>query len=126
MNSIVIVVAAGSVLNRHLRLCLEALFGAAPERRQEQIVHGAEVVVDQLRLELRLLRDPTRSDCGITLFEHQLLGGVEQDAAILGVRCSDPARRSHAVVPHSRRILAEHADRSVGHALALTTTLTPC
>ena len=110
---------------QYLRLRLKPFFSATTKCGQEQLVHRAEVVVDELRLERRLLRYSTRSDCGITFFEHQLLGGVEQHAAILGVRCSDPARRSHAVVPNSRRILAEHADRSVGDALALTTTLAP-
>ena len=99
---------------QHHRLHLEPLFGAASKRRQEQVVHRAEVVVHQLRLERRPFRDPTRSHCGITLFEHQLFGGVEQHRAVLRVRCPDPAGRSHAVIPHSRRISAEPADRSVG------------
>ncbi|MDF2584959.1 MAG: hypothetical protein K0R33_3602 [Mycobacterium sp.] len=55
----------------------QSLFGAAAEHRQEQVVHGPEVVVHQLRLETGPLGDPARGDRGVTLVDHQCLRSVE-------------------------------------------------
>src|SRR5262249_45326325 len=85
-----------------LRLHLKTFFGSAAEDFEEQLLHGAEVVVHQLRFEPRLARETARRDRGVPLFEHQLLGRVEQQAAILRVRRPDPAGRCHAFTPLSR------------------------
>ena len=102
---------------QHLRVHLEAFFGAAAEDLEEQLLHGAEVVVHQLRLQPRLVRKAARRDGGIALFDHQLFGRVEQQAAILRVRRPDPAGRCHAFAPYSCAFpLLDHADRSRGTA----------
>ena len=67
------------------------LVGPAPEHLQEEVVHGAEVVVDQLRLESRLGRHPPRGDGGVALVQQQQFGRVEQLGARLGVRGADAA-----------------------------------
>ena len=84
------------------RTAREVLLGPAPEHLEEQVVHRAEVVVDQLRLEAGLGRDPPRRDGGVALFEHQLLGRVEQLGPGLRVLGADPAGRGRAsVTPHN-------------------------
>ena len=85
------------------RLHLKTFFGAAAEDLEEQLLHGAEVVVHQLRFQPRLARKTARRHRGIALFDHQLLGRVEQQAAVLRVRRPDPAGRCHAAAPYSVR-----------------------
>ena len=74
----------------------DALLGPAPVDLQEEVVHGAEVVVDQLRLDAGFRRDAPRSHGGVPLPEHQLLRRVEQEGPGLRVR------RSRAVWTPSR------------------------
>ena len=71
----------------------EALLGPAPEDLEKEVVHRAEVVVDELRLEAGLGRDPPRRDGGVALFEQQLLGRVEQPGTGVGVLGADAPGR---------------------------------
>ncbi len=57
----------------------------------------AEVVVDELGLEARLGPDAAGGDGGVALLEQQLLGGIQQLGASLGVHGTD-ARGGEAVV----------------------------
>ena len=86
----------------------QVLLGPAPEDLEEEVVHRAEVVVDELRLEAGLGRDPPRGDRGVALLEQQLLGGVEQLGAGLGVLGADAAGRGRG---RPRRHLATSAAR---------------
>ena len=81
---------------RHVRL------GTAPEDLEEEVVHGAEVVVHELRLEAGLGRDPSRRDGGVALLEEQQLGCVEQLGAALGVLGADAAGRGSG--RHARQL----------------------
>ena len=54
----------------------EVLLRPAPEDLQEQVVHGAEVVVHELRLEARARPHPSRGHGCIALVEQELLGGI--------------------------------------------------
>jgi hypothetical protein len=80
----------------------EALVGSAAEDLEEEVVHRAEVVVHQLRLQARLGTDPPGGDGGVAVLEQQLLGGVDEQGARLGVGGADAAggggRRRH---PHT-------------------------
>ena len=69
------------------------LLGPAPEHLEEEVVHRAEVVVDELRLEAGLGRHPPGGDRGVALLEQQELGGVEQLGAGLRVHGTDAAGR---------------------------------
>src|SRR3546814_20304374 len=72
-------------------LALEVQRGTPPEEGEVQVVHRAEVVVDQLRLQARRGRHPPRGDAGVALLEHELLGRIEEGRACLGVLRADPA-----------------------------------
>ena len=83
--------------DRAARTARDVLLGPAAEHLEEEVVHRAEVVVDELRLEAGLGRDPPRRDRGVALLEQQLLGRVEQLGAGAGVLGADPARRGGVV-----------------------------
>src|SRR3546814_7758201 len=72
-------------------LALEVQRGTPPEEGEVQVVHRAEVVVDQLRLQPRRGRHQPRGDAGVALLEHELLGRIEEGRADLGVLRDDPA-----------------------------------
>ena len=76
-------------------LTFERLLGAATEERQEQIVHRAEVVVDELGLQSGLRRDATGGHRRVALFEHDLLRGVDQGCSGLGRLGADATPRGH-------------------------------
>src|SRR5262249_57046153 len=59
-------------------LTFEVLFSASSEQRKKEVVHRAEVVVNELRLEDGLLSALARGDGGVTLLEHQLERRVGQ------------------------------------------------
>lgn len=104
-NSVVSVAPAGSLLKSHkarsgssdasARLALEIAICAAPEQGQEQIVHRAEVVVDELRLEAGSGRHASRRDSGVTVFEHHQLRCIEEGGTRRRVVRTDPAGRGH-------------------------------
>ena len=73
----------------------EDLIGHALKDRQEQIVHGAEVVMHKLRFQARLSGDAPRTYGGVTLLPHELLGRIQQVGAGLGTLRTDPSRRRH-------------------------------
>ena len=72
--------------------------------------------MDELRLEAGLGRHPPRGDGGVALLEQQLLGGVEQLGAGLGVRGTDATGRGGR---SPRRHLATPADRMLSNCSAL-------
>ena len=80
------------------------LLGPPSEDLQEQVVHRAEVAVDELRLEAGPCRHPPGGDGGVALLEEQELGGVEQLGASLGVHGTDATgrggRRHTHTLPH--------------------------
>ena len=55
----------------------DARFRAAAVGLEEEVVHAAEVVVHQLRLDTGLGRDASRCHCRVAFPEHQPLGRVE-------------------------------------------------
>ena len=67
------------------------LLGPTSEHLEEQVVHRAEVVVHELRLETGPGRDPPRGDGRVALVQQQPLGRVEQLGTRLGVLGSDAA-----------------------------------
>ena len=78
---------------QRLSLTFEAMGGAAPEEGQKEIVHGPEVVIDELGFQSRFGRDTSGCDCGVALLEHELLGCLEQGATGLrGLRADATLR----------------------------------
>ena len=105
MYSMVSAVPAASVFSSHNAhsgcadlqrelVVVQHLLGTAAEHLQEQVVHGAEVVVHELGFEPGLLGDPSRRHRRVALVAHQLFGGVEQHRAVLGVGRAQPAGRT--------------------------------
>ena len=88
----------------------EPLLGAAPEHGEVQVVHGREVVVDELGLEAGLGGDPPGRDRRISLGEQQALRRIEQDGTILRLRAGDTAGIRHLV-----SIVARPPDRLGGY-----------
>ena len=76
-------------------LTFERLLGAATEERQEQIVHRAEVVMDELGLQSGPRRDPTGGHRRVALFEHDLLRRLDQRCSGLGRLGADATPRGH-------------------------------
>src|SRR5947209_4547499 len=60
---------------------------------EQQVVHRAEVVVDELRLEPGFRRDPARRHGGVARLEHQLQGRLDQRRPGARVLGPEPSRR---------------------------------
>ena len=74
-------------------LTLQPLLRPAAVQGQEEIVHGAEVVVNELGLQTGRSGDAPGGDGGIALVEHELFGRIEEDCAGLRSLGADPAVR---------------------------------
>jgi hypothetical protein len=62
----------------HRALPRDQSFGEALEHPHEQVLHRAEVVVDEPVVGARLLGEPARRDPGVADVDQQALGGVEE------------------------------------------------
>ena len=71
----------------------DVLLGPTAEGLDEEVVHGAEVVVHQLRLQAGSGREPPGRDRRVPLFGHQQLGGIEQLGPCLRIPGTDATRR---------------------------------
>src|ERR1700677_173806 len=67
-----------------LHLTFETLFGPTAEGSQDQVVHGTEVVVDELGLQTGSLGYAPGAHRRVPLLQHEPLGGVEERGAGLG------------------------------------------
>ena len=76
-------------------MALQSQLGPAPVERQEEVVHGAEVVVHQLGFQAGGGGDPPRGHGGVALFEHESLGGVEEGGPGLRTSPRRGADRRH-------------------------------
>ena len=85
-------------------LALEVPLGSPLQQGEEQVVHRAEVVVDELRLEVGPGGDPSRRHRRVALLQHEVLGGVEQGTAGRRVLRADPPRAGHAPRSLARRL----------------------
>ena len=68
----------GDVGRVHLALPRDQALGEALEHLDEQLVHRAEVVVDEALVGARLGGEPARADPGVADLDEQALGGVEE------------------------------------------------
>ncbi len=106
-------------------LVREGLFGAAPERREEQVVHRAEVVVHECGTHAGDRRDSPRAHRRVARLEHELLGGVEQRGAGLGrlgaqaTGCDHGARVRRWAIAQYRRVTACRGGRTDGGCRAV-------
>ena len=79
--------------------CVDTRFRAAAVDLEEEVVHAAEVVVHQLRLDAGLGGDASRCHGRVALPEHQPLRRVEQARSGLRVGCAEPSRRAPRSIP---------------------------